>query len=92
MLNIYLDFINEPVYLIERFDRYKKDNIIYRLPVKDATQVLNIGKENKYYDASIDNLLLFLENVSLFLNKNEGAGAPISYRLVNLLSIHWLIS
>lgn len=66
----YIKFIPEPIYLIKRFDRDL--NGLIRIPIKDATQVLNIPKENKYIEANVENLLKFTNHININkLNEKE---------------------
>ena len=54
---VYRRYVPEPVYLIERFDRIKKDEKMWqRQHVIDACQLLGLDRQFKYQQGSMENL------------------------------------
>jgi len=49
-------YVPEPVYLIDRFDRYEKDGQVLRSHIIDACQLLNKSRLFKYSAATLDAL------------------------------------
>lgn len=49
-------YVPAPVYLIERFDRRRKENGTERVHIVDACQALNLDRECKFREASVERL------------------------------------
>lgn len=54
---VYLKFVPEPVFIIERFDRQITiDGGLSRKHMVDGCQMLNLSRSNKYHGATVENL------------------------------------
>ena len=82
-----LMFDDKPVFVVERFDRFWRDQILYRLPQEDLCQALSIPSMQKYQADGGPSILDILE----FLN---GAAAPRKERLTFMKAqiVFWLLA
>lgn len=53
---VYRRYVPAPVYLVERFDRRRNGNIVERLHIVDACQVLNLDRQFKYAEGRVERL------------------------------------
>jgi serine/threonine-protein kinase HipA len=58
---VYIKNVPEPVYIIERFDRYKEDRQLKRIHALDACQVLTLQHGMKYTQSTLKNLNEFID-------------------------------
>ncbi len=63
--NVFRRYVPAPVYLIERFDRRPKGRGIERVHVVDACQALNLDREFKYREGSVERLRDLAERCSV---------------------------
>ncbi|MSP97016.1 MAG: type II toxin-antitoxin system HipA family toxin [Betaproteobacteria bacterium] len=54
--NVYRRYLPAPIYLIDRFDRRRKGRDVERLHAIDACQALNLDRQFKYREASVERL------------------------------------
>lgn len=54
--NVHRRYAPAPIYLIERFDRRHNGNVIERIHVVDACQALNLDRQFKYAEGSVERL------------------------------------
>ena len=57
---VYIKNVPEPVYIIERFDRYQEDGQLKRIHALDACQVLTLQHGMKYTQSTLKNLNEFI--------------------------------
>jgi serine/threonine-protein kinase HipA len=54
--NVHRRYVPAPIYLIERFDRRQNGKVIERIHVVDACQALNLDRQFKYAEGSVERL------------------------------------
>ncbi len=82
-----LIFDDKPVFVVERFDRLWRDDVLYRLPQEDICQALGVSPMRKYQSDGGPGIVDILE----FLN---GAVAPREDRLSFMKAqiVFWLLA
>lgn len=82
--DVYLKFVPEPVFLIDRFDRVKSsaNNSVSRLHTIDGCQLLNLSRTNKYFDATVENLSRLISHCR---SKALARSSIFNWALFNLL-------